>query len=233
MSQTIPIAHYEISEENIRTQLKKAESRNKIRAFLLVAPLILFVLFIFIFPLGNMLMRSISSPTLTQYMPDVAKVMQDWDYEGIPDNNVFRVVAKALVRTRENKTVGRVANRLNSEQSGSRSLMTGTARALQKYEGDDFKTFMIDYNKKWAKMETWGAFKVLSTSYTLTHYLAAMDLEYGPDGKIVAKPEKQRIYVANLVKTLKISIIVTGLCLLLGYPQLITCLFYSQAKVIC
>lgn len=208
----------DLTDKEIRKSLKKAERNHRIKAFLLVTPLIIFVLFTFIFPLGSMLHRSISSPTLTQYMPDVARVMQDWDYEGIPDDEIFKTVAAALVETRKNKTIGRVANRLNSEQSGLRSLMTGTARKLQKYQGQDFKTYMIELDDKWSDMETWGAFKVLSNSYTMTHYLAALDLEYGPDGSVQARPEAQRIYIDNLLKTLKLSLIVTFLCIILGYP---------------
>ncbi len=209
---------YGISDESLKRQLHKAEKRNKARAFLLVAPLILFVLFTFIFPLGSMLLRSVSSPTLTEYMPEVAKVMRTWDYQSIPDDKTFEIVAKALVETRNEKTIGRVANRLNSEESGMRSLMTGTARKLNKYEGNDYKTFMIDYKDDWAEMSTWGAFKVLSSPYTMTHYLAAVDLEYSVDGKIVRKAERQRIYIDNLLKTLKLSLLVTLFCLLLGYP---------------
>lgn len=207
-----------LTNKMIRAQLKKSERNHKIRAFLLVAPLIIFVLFTFIFPLANMLYRSISSPTLTQYMPEVAKVMQDWNYESLPNEETYAIVAKALVDTRKAKTVGRVANRLNSEQSGLRSLMTGSARKLGKYEGNNFKEYMIEMDDKWARMETWGAFKVLSTSFTMTHYLAALDLEYGSDGSIKAKPEAQRIYIDNLIKTLKLSLIVTVLCIILGYP---------------
>jgi putative spermidine/putrescine transport system permease protein len=209
---------YQLTDQSIKKKLKSAERRHKTRAFLLVAPLILFVLFTFIFPLGSMLLRSISSPTMTEYMPDVAKIMQRWDYEAIPGDEIFKTVAQSLVVARSDKTIGRVANRLNSERSGLRSLMTGTARKLAKYKGDDYKTFMIDLDPEWGQMETWGAFKVISNPYTLTHYLAALDMEYGVDGSIVAKPEKYQIYVDNLLKTLKLSLIVTFLCILLGYP---------------
>jgi putative spermidine/putrescine transport system permease protein len=51
------------------------------------------------------------------------------------------------------------------------------------------------------------------------HYLlAAFDLQKAPDGKIVAVPEESRLYIAVLLRTLQISALVMGACLVLGFP---------------
>ena len=43
----------------LKVSLKKAERKNKIRAFLLVAPLLVFIVVTFLIPIGDMLARSI------------------------------------------------------------------------------------------------------------------------------------------------------------------------------
>ena len=43
----------------LEESLKKAEKKNKIKAFLLVAPLLLFIVITYIFPIGDMLFRSV------------------------------------------------------------------------------------------------------------------------------------------------------------------------------
>ena len=43
----------------LKISLKKAEKRNKVRAFLLVAPLLVFILATFLIPIGDMLARSV------------------------------------------------------------------------------------------------------------------------------------------------------------------------------
>ena len=42
----------------LKVSLKKAERVNKIRAFLLVSPLLIFILVTFLVPIGDMLARS-------------------------------------------------------------------------------------------------------------------------------------------------------------------------------
>ena len=43
----------------LEVSLKKAERKNKIKAFLLVAPLLMFLIITYVFPIGDMLFRSI------------------------------------------------------------------------------------------------------------------------------------------------------------------------------
>ena len=43
----------------LKQSLKKAERKNKIRAFLLVFPLLLFIIVTFVMPIGDMLLRSV------------------------------------------------------------------------------------------------------------------------------------------------------------------------------
>ena len=49
----------------LEVSLKKAERKNKIKAFLLVAPLLLFLFITYIFPIGDMLTRSIDDREVT------------------------------------------------------------------------------------------------------------------------------------------------------------------------
>ncbi|RRJ83084.1 ABC transporter permease [Aestuariirhabdus litorea] len=205
-------------DPQLKARLRKAERFLKIRALLLVVPLMLFVLFTFVMPLAEMLYRSVHNPVLVEAMPEVARLMQEWDSQELPGEEIYAAVGKALVEARKEKTIGRIANRLNSEYSGMRSLLTGSARKLQRYKGDDYKNFMLQLDPDWGEAETWGAFKVLSSEYTLTHYLAAFDMQYDSKGKIVPQPEERQIYVDMLLKTLKLSLLVTVFCVLLGYP---------------
>jgi putative spermidine/putrescine transport system permease protein len=50
------------------------------------------------------------------------------------------------------------------------------------------------------------------------HYVAAFDRRFDVDSRIVPRPEVRRIYVIIWLRTLWVSLLVTGLCLVLGYP---------------
>ncbi|WP_235263579.1 ABC transporter permease [Nitrincola sp. A-D6] len=45
-----------------------------------------------------------------------------------------------------------------------------------------------------------------------------MDMRYDADGSIVRQPENRRVYVDLMIKTLWMSMLITFLCFLLGYP---------------
>ena len=54
--------------------------------------------------------------------------------------------------------------------------------------------------------------------YTIGYYLNALDFTYNDAGNLVREPESQRIYVSLFVKTLWVSLLITAICLFLGYP---------------
>ena len=64
----------------------------------------------------------------------------------------------------------------------------------------------------------WRAIRTAGDRLTARHYLNAVDLQRLPDGSIARQPPERRIYVPLLWRTLVISLGITGLCLLLGYP---------------
>ena len=50
----------------LEVSLKKAEKKNKIKAFLLVAPLLLYLIITYVFPIGEMFLRSIDDKMVTK-----------------------------------------------------------------------------------------------------------------------------------------------------------------------
>ena len=61
----------------LEVSLKKAEKKNKIKAFLLVAPLLLFIIITYVFPIGDMLMRSVDDKMVTEMLPKTFKSMEN------------------------------------------------------------------------------------------------------------------------------------------------------------
>ena len=63
----------------LKVSLQKSERRNKIRAILLVAPLLLFILFTFLIPIGDMLLRSVDDSYINTVFPKTFKEYKKWD----------------------------------------------------------------------------------------------------------------------------------------------------------
>ena len=60
----------------LEVSLKKAERKNKIKAFLLVAPLLFFLIITYVFPIGDMLFRSVDDKMVTQMLPKTFKAIK-------------------------------------------------------------------------------------------------------------------------------------------------------------
>ena len=69
----------------LEESLKKAERKNKLKAVLLVAPLFLFLLIIYVFPIGDMLFRSVDDRMITKMLPKTFQAMENWDGQDLPD----------------------------------------------------------------------------------------------------------------------------------------------------
>lgn len=202
----------------LKVKLRHATRLSRVRAVGLVAPLFLFILISFILPIGDMLFRSVDNPRLTEYLPKTAAALQRWDGQGLPDEPTFEIFAKELKQSRKAQTIGKVATRLNYERGGMRSLMTKSARKASKLPHGPYKPALIKIDKRWGERETWATIKLVARRYTLAYYLAAVDRRYDADGNIVMQPEVRRIYVFLFGRTLWISLLVTVLCLALGFP---------------
>ena len=80
----------------LEISLKKAERRNKIRAALLVAPLFLFILIIYVFPIGEMLFRSVDDRMISGMLPKTFKAMEKWDAKDLPEEPVYAALYEDL-----------------------------------------------------------------------------------------------------------------------------------------
>jgi len=201
----------------LKVSLQKAERRNKIRAILLVAPLLLFILFTFLIPIGDMLLRSVDDSYINTVFPKTFKEYKKWDRQDLPSEELYKTMFFE-VKDSEGYAIGKASTRMNYAKSGWKSLLKKSKRKFKKIEEGPYKEQMIAIDKKWADMEYWKAIGVMVDATTAGYYLNAVDLKYNVDKEVVRQKENRRIYNHTWVKTFKVSILVMIFCLMLGYP---------------
>ena len=101
----------------LKVSLKKAERVNKIRAFLLVLPLLAFILITFLIPIGDMLARSIDDRQINTVFPKTFEVYKKWDRQGLPSEEVYKTMFFEL-KNSEGYAVGKASTRMNYSKSG-------------------------------------------------------------------------------------------------------------------
>lgn len=201
----------------LKAALARAQARARRRAFLLVLPLLFFIVVTFIVPIGQMLHRSIYNDGFSANMPALTAWFASTEPGTAPDEAAFAALAADLKAGAEAKTVGIVGTRVNYEMPGSRSLFTATGRKAKSLE-PPFKEAILATDRKWADPNLWGTMRQVSQAYSPNFFLAAVDLARDNSGHIVQAPEDRRVYVMLFERTFMIAGLITLLSLLLGYP---------------
>ena len=126
----------------LKKKLAQAMFRSKVRATGLVMPLLAFVLISFVIPILALMWQGVYNDTFESLMPNLTAELKAWDGVSEPTEEMFALLAADLQQNREDRTIGKVASRVNQELSGTRSLFTSTARKVNKAKAP-FKESLI------------------------------------------------------------------------------------------
>ena len=89
----------------LKESLQKSLRRNKLRAMFLVAGPLLFLIFLFIIPIGSMLLRSIDDSLVNRVMPNTLEVFESWDKTSEPPEAFYAAIVKDITAPPERKSV--------------------------------------------------------------------------------------------------------------------------------
>ncbi len=206
----------------LKQSLARSLRRQKLRALMLVAPLLLFVLFSFIVPIASMLFRSVENSIVQQTLPLTVEALQSWDENSgeLPDEAVYDAFVRDMVVAVDNKTHTRLGSRLNYEETGMSSMFRRSGRKMGKLDPETdgpFKDQVIEIHEGWGEPQTWAVIKTHSPAVTNGYFLNAVDMRRTPEGA-QAQPEDKQILIKLFGRTLFMSLVITASCILLAYP---------------
>ncbi len=206
----------------LKQSLARSLRNQKLRALALIAPLLIFVLISFVLPIANMLFKSVENDIVINTIPLTVEALQDWDVATgeLPDEEVYAAFVSDMVVAIEAKQHTRLGTRLNYEQTGMSSLFRKSGRKIKRLDPETdgpFKETLIDIDDDWGEVQTWATIKTHSVQITNGYFLNAVDMQRTPDG-VQAQPDDKKILIKLFVRTLIMSLIITGSCILLGYP---------------
>lgn len=195
--------------------------RQKLIAFSMVLPLLIFIAFAFVAPIGTMLYRAFYNPAVSEMIPKTLVLLDAWDGVDVPNQELqiqFAIDLRELAKTRRS---GKLAEEVNRSHPGSSSVIKSSARKLSKNSVEeltvDGAALLQSTNKAWGETDIWDAIKSVGNVYSTANYLKSLDLERNRDGSIQPRADT-KIYIQLYLKTLKMALIITLCCLVLGYP---------------
>lgn len=199
-------------------QHRRSKRQAQLKALALVAPLCIFLLVMFGWPLATMLKRAVSNDEFGAVLYRTSASIADWDGTGTPSEKVYADLVADLMQANEEQKLGQVTSALNFDWAGARPLVVRTVRQLSATPEAGWKETLIKASPDWGNPDLWALIKKLSQPYTSRHFLAALDLQTAADGTVQRVDANKAIYQTLFLRTLWVSAAVAGLCLVLGYP---------------
>ncbi|MFD1199894.1 ABC transporter permease [Brucella gallinifaecis] len=192
-------------------------SRERFGSYVLIAPLLVFMIAVFLVPLGMVMWRSFSDTELITALPETAAVLDQWDGINLPPEAAFDTLADEI----KNVAPARLASlsrRLSYENPSARELLTGTKRKIGDAAPGSGRERLAATDKRWEEPSTWQVMKRASGPVNSYHILSALDLkrDYG-NGIVQARPEGG-IYRDVMMRTFSIAAITTIVCIILAFP---------------
>jgi putative spermidine/putrescine transport system permease protein len=217
MAIAVPLT--EGASPTLKQRLARAERVNRWKAQALIAPLVLFLLLVFLVPIVALLYKSVGNPEVVNAMPHTVAAVAQWDGKSLPSEPVYKALSIDLADARKNQTLGDLSKRLNMELAGYRSLLTKTSRALPfATEPASYKDAMEAIDERWGDPAYWQAIRRNTSSVTPFYLLAAVDHRIDDLGEVAPATPDQAIYLDIFARTFWMGLVITVVCLLLAYP---------------
>src|SRR5450830_1243021 len=148
--------------QQLKRDLRLAETRKRLGALILIAPLAIFLMMTFVAPIVMLLVRAVENPEIASTLPKTVAALAKWDRKSPPPDQAYAAMAADLLKAKQDSTAGPLARRINTELSGARSLVMGTARVLPLRDADgkelpaaQIKDALIALNPQWGQLDCW------------------------------------------------------------------------------
>lgn len=140
----------------LKQSLARALRRQKLQAFALVAPLLLFVILTFVIPIISMLFRSVENQIVSETLPGTVEAIQEWDVSlgETPSEDVFVNLFFDLFNASEAKEHTKLGTRLNYEDTGLASMFRTTGRSVADI-GEVFQDSLEDIDPQFEDGAFW------------------------------------------------------------------------------
>ncbi|MGO4674984.1 ABC transporter permease [Bosea sp. 2YAB26] len=189
----------------------------RLKALLLVLPLVVFLGLFFLWPLWMMVSTAVQGGTVRLAFPQTATAIANWDGAGPPSAALQAALVRDLRTDTPQERFGDAVRTLNSQQAGFRTLLPRTARAVRE-AGEADVVDLVALDPRWSEQSYWLALKRSMPAYTDANLLAAVDLKRNDEARIEPVEADFAVNRAIMLRTFVIAGQVTLLCAAIGLP---------------
>ena len=209
---TVPLAF------DLRRAVDRSQRRHLAAMLALMAPSVLFVALLFVVPIALFMFRSVDNGELRRFLPHTVAATDQWGPAALPYEAVYAALVDDLRALKGGQAAALLGRRLNYAVPGYRGLILKTVRGLPEGEIAVNKDALLAIDEKWGDPVFLSVLRQQAGRLTDFYLLSALDLERDSGGHLRGVPADQAVFVDLYGRTLLISVSVTLLCLLIGYP---------------
>lgn len=203
---------------SLSQRLRRIDRAKTYRSLMLIAPLLIFVVVCFLFPIASILSKSVENPEFRDTLPATSAALAEWSGKALPDEALYATLGKELKAAREQGQIAVVAKRMSYEDPSFRRLIVSAPRLVPD-SGEQVKEAMIAGQPLWGELSTWQTLQRAAKPLTSYYLLSVFDRKVDVNtGEVVQLPADQALYVNVLLRTLWMALVVTLLCVGIGYP---------------
>lgn len=184
----------------------------------LIGPLVAFIVFAFVLPLGTMLFYAVNNPEVRNALPRTLEALRSWDGATPPPAAAFDALIGDIKSDVEPNILAEAGRRLNYEITGFRSLLAKTVRNVRNAPSQPAQQQLLAVDEQWNDPAYWRAIQRNGSALTSFYLLSALDLRPADGGGVKLAPAEERLFLSTLGRTLTISAVVTVICVLLAFP---------------
>lgn len=205
-----------------RAGIRIDKARRALRATLPAMPLLVFLVLFLIVPMASILHAAVSDGEIAGTLPRTTAALQAWSGAGLPDAEVYATLGQELEAAGDRGSLRQVGRRLGYELTrGMNAVLDGRAALSDGFDRADpqaWKARLVQADPAWGQGAVWSIIKRHDGRYS-TFYLrwaTGFPVKIDADGRPSQEPgyDFRSIYL----RTILISLIVTGLTILIGYP---------------
>ena len=130
----------------LKVSLQRSMRRNKLRAIGLVLPPLLFLLLLFIIPIGNLLTRSVDDQLINYQMPLTFRIIEKWDRQTLPEEELFDAMSFDLATINKLLITNNSGTQVDTDDPGWRVKIP---------KRGPYKEPILQINPIWGEVETW------------------------------------------------------------------------------
>lgn len=201
---------------------RRFATRRKLLAALPAMPLLVFLCAFLLVPLAIIVKTAFEDPEIATILPATVVTLADWDGQGLPGDDSYRALARDLARAKADRSTRQLGRRLEYAVDGGMTAVTKGTRAAsaEVLHGapQEIRQALITADPAWGQPGIWQAIAEAPgrTSLFYLKWALGFDIKRAQDGGVSQAASYD--FLAIYGRTLMVSLMVTALTVLIGYP---------------